>query len=239
MPSPRPKQQLNIKPENNNDSFRTSPSKELCDFQLPSLEDPVSSKSSGKRPTIIRPVEKSDTVCSNEESVGLSSGKQGSLPRPSRPPLPANRNSLKNSSLGKPSLRPPPPIPKAEPVSTNESSSSAALHGSSDVSAKSQPGMKKPSKISESAESLGTKKNESPTKEPETKVDSASRFKNFLFSRKGSTPSPPAVDKKPVAVKNRKASEMLQTTKDYTKRISETLGLTGRAKPIMLSYCTL
>eukprot|EP00106_Octopus_bimaculoides_P018094 XP_014785536.1 PREDICTED: ras guanine nucleotide exchange factor Y-like isoform X1 [Octopus bimaculoides] len=236
VPSPRLKQQLDIKPENNNDNFRTSPSEELCDFQLPSLEDSVSSKSSGKRPTIIRPVEKSDPVCSSEEPIRLSSGKRESLPRPSRPPLPANRNSLRNSSLGKPLPRPPPPpIPKAEPVSTNESSFPAPLRGSSDLSAKPQPGMKKPSKFSESAESLGTKRNESPTKEPETKVDSASRFKNFLFSRKSSTPSPPTSDKKPVAVKNRKAAEMLQTTKDYTKRISETLGLTAE-KPSAVWY---
>ncbi|CAI9732555.1 probable serine serine/threonine-protein kinase nek3 isoform X5 [Octopus vulgaris] len=234
VPTPRLKQQLDTKPENNNDNFRTSPSEELCDFQLPSLEDPVSSKSCGKRPTIIRPVEKSDPVCSSEEPIGLSSGKRESLPRPSRPPLPANRNTLKNSSLRRPLPRPPPPIPKAEPVSTNESSFPAPLHGSSDLSAKPQPGMKKPSKSSESAKSPGTKGNEGSTKEPETKVDNASRLKNF-FSRKGSTPSPPASDKKPVAAKNRKAAEMLQTTKDYTKRISETLGLTAE-KPSAVWY---
>ncbi|GAB1603911.1 putative mediator of RNA polymerase II transcription subunit 26 isoform X1 [Argonauta hians] len=251
VPSPRIKKKLDIKSsENSNDSLQTSPSEELRDFQSPSLEDDVSpAESRVKRPTIIRPPPAPAPATaparaplpapkpgSGEEPTESSSGKRNSLPRPPRPPIPITKNFQKNSSFGKSSHRPPPPIPKREPVSSNLSDSSSSLHGST-ASIQQQSGMKKPSNLSESAENQGEKRSESPTKEPDTKGDAgASRFKNFLFARKGSSTSPPAnVEKKPAAVRNRKAAEMLQTTKDYTKRISRTLGFTAE-KPSAVWY---
>lgn len=129
----------------------------------------------------------------------------------------------------------PPPIPKKNPISANICDRNIP-NGNSTKTVSQPPIPKKPPKPCPPAVGqMPVKNKQNLLKESEAKVDGScssgsgsNLIKNLIFSKKSGSPSSSSTDlKKPSTVKSRKATDMLQTTKDYTRRITQSLGFTA------------